>query len=87
VKKQRRSKYAPDLKDAIRQLNELHEEFKHIGPVPREDQENLWNRFKAASDAVYDRRKDFYEGQKEGLQAKSPEKEALIAQLADLCRL
>ncbi len=70
-----------DLKDAIRQLNELHEEFKHIGPVPREDQENLWQRFKAASDAVYDRRKDFYEGQKEVFKQNQTEKEALIQQL------
>lgn len=75
-------KDTPELKDAIRQLNELHEEFKHIGPVPREDQENLWQRFKAASDAVYDRRKDFYEGQKEVFLQNQAEKEALIARLA-----
>jgi hypothetical protein len=74
-------KNSSDLKEAIRQLNELHEEFKHIGPVPREDQENLWQRFKAASDAVYDRRKDFYEGQKEVFKQNQIEKEALIAQL------
>jgi hypothetical protein len=71
-----------ELKEAIRQLNELHEEFKHIGPVPREDQENLWQRFKAASDAVYDRRKEFFEGQKEVFKQNQTEKEALIAQLA-----
>jgi hypothetical protein len=74
-------KGASDLKDAIRQLNELHEEFKHIGPVPRDEQENLWQRFKAASDAVYDRRKDFYEGQKEVFKQNQTEKETLIAQL------
>lgn len=74
-------KDAPDLKEAIRQLNELHEEFKHIGPVPREEQENLWQRFKGASDAVYDRRKDFFEGQKEVFKQNQTEKEALIAQL------
>ncbi len=53
-----------DLKEAIKNLNELHEEFKHVGPVPREDQEQVWQRFKAASDAVYSRRKEFYEEQK-----------------------
>ena len=75
-------KDVPELKEAILHLNELHEEFKHIGPVPREDQENLWQRFKAASDAIYDRRKDFYEGQKEVYLQNQVEKEALIAQLA-----
>lgn len=71
-----------DLKEAIKSLNELHEEFKHIGPVPREDQEALWQRFKTASDAVYDRRKEFYEGQKEVFKKNQVEKEALIEKLA-----
>jgi hypothetical protein len=71
-----------ELREAIKQLNELHEEFKHIGPVPREDQENLWQRFKAASDAVYDRRKEFYDGQKEVFKSNQTEKEQLIEQLA-----
>ncbi|GAA0880055.1 hypothetical protein GCM10009119_30250 [Algoriphagus jejuensis] len=71
-----------ELKEAIRQLNELHEEFKHIGPVPREDQENLWQRFKAASDAVYDRRKEYFEGQKEVFKQNQSDKEELIGLLA-----
>ena len=41
---------------AIRELNELHEEYKHIGPVSRDDKETLWERFKKASDSVYERR-------------------------------
>ena len=64
-----------DVKAAIVALNELHDEFKHIGPVPREDQEPLWQRFKAASDKVYEHRKEYTEQQKElhkkNLQAKS----------------
>lgn len=71
-----------DLKDAIKALNDLHEEFKHIGPVPREEQEPLWQRFKAASDAVYDRRKEFYEDQKGKLKENLVIKEALIQKIA-----
>ncbi|UJP64091.1 DUF349 domain-containing protein [Mongoliitalea daihaiensis] len=71
-----------DLKDAIKALNDLHEEFKHIGPVPREEQEPLWQRFKAASDAVYDRRKEFYEDQKGKLKENLQIKEALIQKIA-----
>lgn len=44
------------IKDAIKELNELHHEFKHIGPVPKDDKEAIWQRFKAASDAVYAKR-------------------------------
>jgi len=47
------------IKDAVRELNELHHEFKHIGPVPKEEQENVWQRFKKASDEVYARRDAF----------------------------
>lgn len=47
------------IKDAIRELNELHHEFKHIGPVPKEDKENVWQRFKIASDAVYAKRDQY----------------------------
>lgn len=70
-----------DLKDAIKALNDLHDEFKHIGPVPRDAQEALWNRFKAASDIIYDRRKEFYDGQKEVFKKNQDEKEVLIEKL------
>ncbi len=72
-----------DLKEAIKQLNELHEEFKHIGPVPRDEQEALWQRFKAASDAVYDRRKEFFDSQKEVFKKNQELKQALINKLED----
>lgn len=49
------------IKDAIKELNELHHEFKHIGPVPKDDKEAVWQRFKAASDAVYARRDAYLE--------------------------
>lgn len=71
----------PDLKEAIKNLNDLHEEFKHIGPVPRDEQEELWTKFKAASDAVYSRRKEFYENQKGTLIENLDKKESLIQKL------
>jgi len=71
-----------DLKEAIRILNELHEEFKHLGPVPREEQEQVWVRFKAASDVIYDRRKEFFDGQKDVVKKNLAEKEELIVKLS-----
>ncbi len=32
----------------------LFEDYKHVGPAPKEEQEVLWQRFKAALDKVYD---------------------------------
>lgn len=66
-----------NIREAIKQLNELHEEFKHIGPVPKEDQEPVWQRFKAASDNIYAKRKDFYEKLREEQKVNQVAKEAL----------
>ncbi|UXP31621.1 DUF349 domain-containing protein [Reichenbachiella agarivorans] len=49
-----------NLNEAIKKLNELHEEYKHIGPVPNDKQEETWQRFKNASDQIYQKRKEFY---------------------------
>jgi len=68
-----------NIKEATKHLNELHEEFKHIGPVPKEDQEPLWQRFKAASDAVYAKRREFVETLKEEL-GKNLEVKAQLAE-------
>ncbi|MBA4054457.1 MAG: DUF349 domain-containing protein [Marivirga sp.] len=56
------------IKDAIRELNELHHEFKHLGPVPKEDKEAVWQRFKAASDAVYAKRDAYLQNLQQELQ-------------------
>ena len=48
-----------NINEAIRELNELHHEFKHLGPVPLENKEVIWKRFKAASDSVYAKRDAF----------------------------
>ena len=52
---------------AVSSLNELHAEFKHIGPVDRDKQEDIWNRLKNASDEVYKKKKDFIANIKESL--------------------
>ena len=56
------------IKDAIRELNELHHEFKHLGPVPKDDKEAVWQRFKTASDAVYSKRDAYLQNLQQELQ-------------------
>ncbi len=69
-----------DLKVAIVQLNELHDEYKHSGPVPRDDQETIWQRFKAASDAVYARRKVYFDHLKVELEENHQKKQELAVE-------
>jgi hypothetical protein len=66
-----------NVKEAIRDLNELHEEFKHIGPVPKENQEAIWQRFKAASDKIYAKRRESGESFKHELQDNAAAKRRL----------
>ncbi len=70
-----------NIKDAVIQLNELHEEYKHIGPVPKEVQEELWQRFKAASDNIYKKRKEYLEDLKGELKVNLTKKEELVKEL------
>lgn len=71
-----------NVKEAVIQLNELHEEYKHIGPVPKEVQEELWQRFKSASDKIYSKRKDYLEDLKGELKDNLVAKEALVKELS-----
>jgi hypothetical protein len=65
------------IKDAIRELNELHHEFKHIGPVPGDEKENVWQRFKAASDAVYAKRDAYLQNLQQELSINLEQKQLL----------
>ena len=70
------------IRDAVKELNELHEEFKHIGPVPKEMQEVVWQRFKSASDAIYERRKDYVSSLKKELHENLDIKKQLVEEVA-----
>jgi hypothetical protein len=50
-----------NVNESIAQLNRLHEDYKAIGPIPKEDQEAVWLRFKLASDKVYERKRNTVE--------------------------
>mgnify|MGYP003294737526 FL=1 len=41
-----------DVISAFHQLQKLHQEFRETGPVAKEQREEIWNRFKAASTIV-----------------------------------
>ncbi|MEQ8424727.1 MAG: DUF349 domain-containing protein [Cyclobacteriaceae bacterium] len=69
------------IKVAVKELNELHEEFKHTGPVPRDDKDDVWSRFKAASDAVYAKRDEYMSALHEGFKKNLEDKKKLIGEL------
>ncbi len=42
----------PDVISAFHQLQNLHQEWREIGPVSRKEREEIWNRFKEASASI-----------------------------------
>ena len=42
----------PDVISAFHQLQNLHQQWREIGPVSRKDREEIWNRFKEASNKI-----------------------------------
>jgi len=64
-----------DVVSASRKLQQLHQEFREIGPVERDLRESIWNRFKAASTIINKRHQEYFESRKaqelENLEKKS----------------
>lgn len=70
-----------DVISAFRALQQLHQEFREIGPVERDLREEIWNRFKAASTIVNKRHQDYFESRKEQEQQNLEKKTALCEQV------
>lgn len=54
-----------DINDAFKQLQLLHTRWKEIGPIPKEQQEPVWERFKAATSKINDSYHKFFESLKQ----------------------
>ena len=53
-----------DVVSAINKLQQLHQEWKEIGPVAKELREQIWERFKEASTIIRKRHQEFFETRK-----------------------
>ena len=51
----------PDAVSAFHQLQELHQQYREIGPVAKELREQIWARFKAASTLINKRHQQHFE--------------------------
>ncbi len=54
-----------DVIAAFRKLQQLHAEFREIGPVASELREDIWNRFKEASTIINKKHHEYFEARKE----------------------
>jgi hypothetical protein len=68
----------PSVLKAFNNLQKYHEQWREVGPVPRDKKDELWERFKAVTSIINKKHQDFYEGKK------SDQKKNLDAKIA-LC--
>lgn len=66
-----------DVVSAFHQLQELHNQFREIGPVARELREEIWNRFKAASTVINKAHQQHFEALRAGEEENLTKKTAL----------
>lgn len=74
----------PSLKKALDGLRFLQEEWRASNNISKEISDPLWQRFKAATDKIYERRKEHVAQVKQRLQANLTAKTALCEQLEAL---
>ena len=63
-----------DVVSAFHQLQKLHQQYRETGPVVKEQREEIWNRFKAASSVINRRHQQHFEAIKEKEQRNLDEK-------------
>ena len=51
----------PDVVNAFHQLQDLHEQYREIGPVAKDMREDIWTRFKNASTVINKKHQDHFE--------------------------
>lgn len=71
----------PDVVDAFKKLQALHNTWRETGPVAKEIREDLWNRFKTASSVINKKYQTFFEERKANEKANADAKTALCEQI------
>ena len=69
----------PNVIEAFKELQKLHEQWKEFGPVAKEFRDSIWDRFKAATSVVNKKYQSFFEGLKEQ-QAENLEKKTALCE-------
>lgn len=81
---------AQDIKDGsawaslTKDMEKLQEEWKQIGFAPRKENQKIYERFRAACNHFFERKKEYFSGIKADMKANLAAKEALIAQAEEL---
>lgn len=82
-----RAKEVQDLEnydEGHKKLQQLMEEWKAIGPVPRKKSSKIWKQFKEAMDAFYNQRREHYKSVRKDQKENYNQKKEIIDKLREL---
>ncbi|MDR8392677.1 DUF349 domain-containing protein [Aliifodinibius sp. S!AR15-10] len=68
-------------------MQSLLDQWKKVGPVPRNKSRKLWKQFKEAQDVFYERRREHFKDRKEQQKENLKEKEEILEKLRELGQL
>ncbi|MDR0971776.1 MAG: DUF349 domain-containing protein [Bacteroidales bacterium] len=76
----------PSINKSFKALQEIHQKWKEIGGVPQDKNEEIWERFKKASDTINNRRQQYYESIKADLETNLLAKKALCDKAEEILK-
>ncbi|WP_372934171.1 DUF349 domain-containing protein [Mariniphaga sediminis] len=72
---------------AFNALQKLHERWREIGPVPRENKDDIWERFKASTAKINKKHQEYFENRKTEQKKNLEAKRALCEQVEEINEL
>lgn len=71
-------------KEGTRRMQQLMDQWKAVGPVPRRKTRKIWRRFKKAMDEFYDRKREFFKEERQRQKENLTKKREIIGQIFKL---
>jgi len=75
----------PSILKAFNTLQKYHEQWREIGPVPRDNKDDVWERFKHITSIINKKHQDFFESKKVDQKKNYDAKVALCEKVEEIC--
>jgi len=74
----------PNIVQAFKVLQKFHTRWREIGPVPREDRDEIWERFKQATSVINKKHQEYHSRLKDSLQENLEKKVSLCERVEQI---
>lgn len=75
----------PSVLKAFNTLQKYHEQWREIGPVPRDNKDDVWERFKQITAIINKKHQEFFESKKSDQKKNYDAKTALCEKVEEIC--